>query len=395
MPVRVQERAHFSQRTAWATQENNLTIALEARRRAHRPMIDLTLSNPTKASLNYPQNLLETMSSGDSLQYKPEPLGLLEAREKLVDWYRHRGQHRLAHRTMLTASSSESYSYLFHLLADPGDEILIPAPSYPLFSFLADLANVQLCTYPLRYDGSWYVDLEALRSKIHARTRAILVVSPNNPTGSFLCDEEADALRSIAGEHGLALISDEVFAEYPLGSRQGQSLGNSDACLTFVLGGLSKLAGLPQLKLGWIFVHGPEDQVSTAMERLETIADTFLSVSTPVQRALPSLLAAADFIGDQIRARTRENLCSLQALLQDTVATVLNAEGGWYAVVQLPAIRSEEEWTMALLDRDVIVHPGHFFDFDREPFLVLSLLPRPEEMNTGVTILRKMLEELT
>jgi aspartate/methionine/tyrosine aminotransferase len=415
----MQRTVPFSRRSAWPSQQNELTTLADSLRAQGVEILDLTLSNPTRAGMVYPPELLRPLASPSSLAYSPEPLGLASSREHLAAWYRARGQRRSAERTVLTASSSESYSHLFHLLADPGDEVLIPAPSYPLFSFLADLAGVRLRAYPLRYDGAWYIDLDALRAAVNERTRAILVVSPNNPTGSYVKDDEAAALRRLASERGLALISDEVFAEYPLervaerseqetsppqppspwraeggapqtngrtalGPPRGRSLADEEGCLTFVLGGLSKLAGLPQLKLGWIFVSGPDAPVREALARLEIIADTYLSVGTPVQQALPSLLAASDLLGDQIRERTRRNLVALRRALAGAPATVLDVEGGWYAVLQLPATRSEAEWTAALLRVGVQIHPGHFFDFPREPFAVLSLLPTPEDFDEGL-----------
>jgi aspartate/methionine/tyrosine aminotransferase len=384
----------FSRRSAWPSQQNELTILADSLRAQGVEILDLTLSNPTRAGLFYPPELLHPLASPSSLAYSPEPLGLASSREHLAAWYRARGQRRSAERTVLTASSSESYSHLFHLLADPGDEVLIPAPSYPLFSFLADLAGVRLRAYPLRYDGAWYIDLDALRAAVNERTRAILVVSPNNPTGSYVKDDEAAALRELACARGLALISDEVFAEYPLlGPPRGRSLADDDGCLTFVLGGLSKLAGLPQLKLGWIFVSGPDAPVREALARLELIADTYLSVGTPVQQALPALLEAARTVGDAIRERTRRNLLTLRHSLAGTPATVLDAEGGWYAVLQLPATRSELEWTAALLRGGVQIHPGHFFDFPREPFAVLSLLPAPEDFDEGLWRLLRVVGE--
>jgi alanine-synthesizing transaminase len=384
----------FSRRSAWPSQQNELTILADSLRTQGVEILDLTLSNPTRAGIFYPPELLRPLASPSSLAYSPEPLGLASSREHLAAWYQARGQGCRAEQTVLTASSSESYSHLFHLLADPGDEVLIPAPSYPLFSFLADLAGVRLRAYPLRYDGAWYLDLDALRGAVNERTRAILVVSPNNPTGSYVKDDEAAALRELACARGLALVSDEVFAEYPLrGPPQGRSLADDDGCLTFVLGGLSKLAGLPQLKLGWIFVSGPDTLVREALARLEIIADTYLSVGTPVQQALPSLLEAAGTVGDAIRERTRRNLLVLRRSLVGAPATVLDAEGGWYAVLQLPATRSEIEWTAALLRGGVQVHPGHFFDFPREPFAVLSLLPTPEDFDEGLRRLLRVVDE--
>lgn len=377
----------FSSRTGWRDEPNRVTREVTSALSSGRSLIDLTRSNPTAAGLPYPDDLLAALGSPDSLRYEPEALGMPGARAALAAWLSERGQPATAARTVLTASSSESYSHLLHLLADPGDEVLVPSPSYPLFGFLADLAGVTLRPYPLRYDGAWHVDLDALTAAIGERTRAIIVVSPNNPTGSCLQASEARALREIGAARGLALISDEVFFDYPLGPRRGVTLAGPSPCLTFVLGGLSKLAALPQVKLGWILVEGPDAEVAPALSRLELIADTFLSVGTPVQRALPALLRASAPVAEAIRQRTARNLAHLRAALRDAPASVLDVEGGWCAVVQLPATRGEEEWVLALLARGVLVHPGHFFDFAREPFAVVSLLPEPGEFAAGVAVL--------
>jgi hypothetical protein len=386
----------FSRRTSWPSHPNALTAALAARRAQHLATIDLTLSNPTRAGLPLDASrLLGPLADPRGLLYSPDPLGVPSARQAVARFLSRPGQQVNPDRIALTASSSEAYSHLFHVLADPGDEILAPSPSYPLFSFLGDLAGVQLVPYPLRYDGSWYVDLGAVARAITPRTRAILIVSPNNPTGSYLKHEEAEGLRALAARHGLALIVDEVFADYPLsvGSRRCPPLVAETAALTFSLGGLSKAAGLPQLKLGWVAVSGPDDLVALALDRLATVADTFLSVGTPVQVALPALLEAAPAVAQSIRERTAENLARLRAVLVSSAATVLDVEGGWYATLQLPATRPEEEWALRLLDRGVLAHPGHFFDFDREPYLVLSLLPPPGEFAAGAEVIRALVDE--
>jgi aspartate/methionine/tyrosine aminotransferase len=394
MYERMQRTVGFSHRTSWATSTNRINQEANLRNSRGLLTLDGTLSNPTKAGLDYPPSLLTALTDRQGLQYEPEPLGVPAARAALARWYREQGRRCTEERVMLTASSSESYGYLFHLLADPGDDVLIPAPSYPLFSFLADLAGVRLKPYPLRYDGCWYLDPGEVEARLTERSRAILVVSPNNPTGSYLKSDEVRGLVGLAERHGLALISDEVFFEYPFGAPRGPSLSEQDGCLTFTLGGLSKLAALPQLKLGWILLNGPEAQVSAALSRLELIADTFLSVGTPVQLALPSLLEAAAQVRGQIRERTARNLAALQGGLAGSSGTVLQVEGGWYAAVQPPATRTEEEWALALLDRGLLVHPGHFFDFDREPYLVLSLLPHPRDFDAATALLRAELDSL-
>ena len=288
-------------------------------------------------------------------------------------------------RILLTASTSEAYAYLFKLLANPGDHVLVPRPSYPLFEFLATMENVGVRQYPLRYHGEWSIDLEALRGMIEPRTRAIVVVNPNNPTGSFAGEREVQEL----GALGLPLISDEVFADYAFDGRF-RTLLDANAPLVFSMSGLSKVAGLPQMKLGWIVTGGPRRR--DAMERLEWIADTYLSVGTPVQCAAGRLLAAGEAVQGQIRERTVANLAVLRDALRGSAADVLDVEGGWEAVVKVPRIRSEEEWVLQLLERrDVLVQPGFFYDFEQEAYLVVSLLTPSETFREGVGHLREML----
>ncbi len=387
------QMVRFSLRTAWRSDPNPLTQAVAHAVASGRAPIDLTRSNPTSVELPYTPDLLAPLGSPEALRYEPTALGLDDARAFLAQWLTARGQPASAARTVLTASSSESYSYLFHLLADPGDEVLVPAPSYPLFGFLADLAGVRLVTYPLRYDGAWHIDLGALEAAVSERTRALIVVSPNNPTGSCVQPAEVTVLRALCAGRSLALISDEVFFDYPLGPRLPTTLAGPSPCLSFVLGGLSKLAGLPQVKLGWMLVGGPDDLVEAALARLELVADTFLSVGTPVQRALPALLRSSEVVAGAIRERCRRNLGALREAVRGSAATVLDVEGGWCAVVRLPATRREEDWVLALLAGGVLVHPGHFFDFDREPFVVVSLLPTEGEFDRGVEILRTVVDQ--
>jgi aspartate/methionine/tyrosine aminotransferase len=291
-------------------------------------------------------------------------------------------------RILLTASTSEAYGFVFKLLADPGDEILVPRPSYPLFDFLAALDSVRAVQYPLVYDGGWAIDFEALRSSITDRARAVVIVNPNNPTGSFLKRAELDELLGLCRRHGLAIISDEVFSDYGFDEdrERVRSLIDVNDVLAFSLNGLSKVAGLPQMKLGWIVASGPEDLRKLAFERLELIADTYLSVGAPVQWAASSLLEASGGIQRQILERVRGNLANLRRQIgNDSPWRVLDVEGGWYAIVRAPLIHSEEEWVLTLLDRDnVLVQPGFFFDFESEAFLVLSLLTKPEVFDEGV-----------
>lgn len=278
---------------------------------------------------------------------------------------------------MLTASTSEAYAYLFKLLADPGDEILTPRPSYPLFEYLAALESVKVRQYPLRYDGAWHLDFAELERAVSARTRAIVVVNPNNPTGSFVSAEEWDRLQKL----GIPILSDEVFSDY--GFDRAAPPRSDDRAVTFTMSGLSKIAGLPQMKLGWIVASGAE--ADQALERLEWIADTYLSVATPVQLAFPELLALSKDVQAQIRARTRANLDTLRAGSAGSPVNVLNVEGGWSAVLQVPRVRSEQEWALYLLgEQDVLVQPGYFFDFESEAFLVVSLLTPRAVFEEGI-----------
>jgi alanine-synthesizing transaminase len=376
----------FSSRLKWSQTQNPLSALLEEKRRTGEPVLDLTESNPTRAGLEYPESeLLAALASPAALQYDPHPRGLLIAREAISQYYAEHGLEIPASRILLTASTSEAYAYLFKLLADPGDEALAPRPSYPLFEFLSMLESVGIRQYPLRYDGAWHIDFDALVRAATARTRAVIVVNPNNPTGSFLKREEAEGLEYFAARRELAILSDEVFADYGLGEdpeRTSTLAGNRDA-LTFCMSGLSKIAGLPQLKLGWIVVSGPGHE--EAIERLEWIADTYLSVATPVQAALPRLLDVSRAVRAQIKRRTASNLAWLREHTAGSPASVLTVEGGWYAILQVPQTRSEEAWAIDLLrGSGVLVQPGFFYDFDSEAFLVLSLLTDPETFTAGV-----------
>ncbi len=349
-------------------------------------MLDLTESNPTRAGFEYPESeITEALADPSALRYEPTPRGLPSAREAVSRYYAERGVEIRASRILLTASTSEAYAYLFKLLADPGDEVLAPQPSYPLFEFLAGLESVTIRPYPLRYDGVWHVDFDALERAVTQGTRALVVVNPNNPTGSFLKREEAERLDRFSAQHGLAILSDEVFSDYGFGDDAARvtTLAGSCEALTFSMSGLSKIAGLPQMKLGWVVVSGPAHE--GAMESLEWIADTYLSVATPVQAALPRLLEVSQTVREQIRRRTAANLSWLSDRTAGSSANVLGIEGGWYAVLQIPRTRSEEDWVTALLrECDVLVQPGFFYDFESEAFLVLSLLTEPATFAEGV-----------
>ena len=388
----------FSARFHWDPRPNRLTRLLQARREAGAEILDLTESNPTRAGLAYPEDALLPLADPGGLTYDPSPAGLAAARDAVASYYAARGETVERGRILLTASTSEGYAYLFKLLADPGDEVLVPRPSYPLFDFLAAMESVTVRPYPLAYHGRWSIDLDALRAAVNERTRAIVLVHPNNPTGSFVKRAEVEALAPLCRDRGLALIADEVFADYafaPDAERAG-SLCGARECLAFTMSGLSKVAGMPQLKLGWIVAGGPRGLADEAFEKLEWIADTYLSVSTPVQRAAPGLLAAAESVQRQIRGRTRSNLEWLCARLRNTAAGVLPVEGGWYAVLQVPRVRSEEEWVLELLgSHGVLVQPGFFYDFPGEAYLVASLLTPEERFRTGIGRLLASLTSLT
>ncbi len=326
------------------------------------------------------------------LRYEPSPAGILDARAAVSQYYSGRVP---VDRILLTASTSEAYGFLFKLLADPGDEILAPCPSYPLFDFLAALDSVRIVQYPLVYHGGWAIDFDALVARITPRTRAVVIVNPNNPTGSFLKRAELAQLVAVCRQRGLAILSDEVFSDYGFEDDPARvrSLIDVEDVLTFSLSGLSKVSGLPQLKLGWVVVSGPESLRLQAFERLELIADTYLSVGAPVQWAAGTLLGLREEVQGEILVRVRRNLEFLRGKIgADSPWRVLNVEGGWYAVVEAPRIHTEENWVLTLLDQSsVLVQPGFFFDFEREAFLVLSLLTRPEVFEEGV---RRILERV-
>ena len=381
-------RSPFSSRLHWDLGPNRIARALEAKHRAGTKVLDLTESNPTRAGFSYPsEEILSALADARSLVYEPAPAGLRSAREAVASYYAARALAVEPSRIFLTSSTSESYGWLFKLLADPGDEVLVPRPSYPLFEFLAQMESVRVSQYPLAYDDGWSIDAETLTSAVHGRTRAIVLVNPNNPTGSFVKRCDLDVLAPLCAERGIALIADEVFADYSFGpdSERIPTLTGVDGVLTFCLSGLSKIAGLPQMKLGWIVVGAPAALRAEVTERLELIADTYLPVGAPVQLALPRLLTAGESVRRQIGARVLENLQCLQGALGDhSPAEVLRVEGGWYATLRVPRTKSEEEWCLDLLERqDVLVQPGFFYDFESEAFLVLSLLTETETFREG------------
>lgn len=375
----------FSSRFHWDFRPNRVSELLAEKRRAGAPLLDLTESNPTKADLAYPPEIVRAFQDPRMLSYEPSPAGMEGARAAVAAYYARRGVFVPLDRILLTASTSEAYAYLFKLLADPGDHVLVPRPSYPLFEFLATMENVGVRQYPLSYHGHWWIDVDAIREMITPRTRAIVLVNPNNPTGSFAGDAEAAALSSL----GVPIVSDEVFADYAFDG-SFRTLASAGAPLAFSMSGLSKVAGLPQMKLGWILVGG--ERPREAMERLEWIADTYLSVATPVQCAAAALLQAGQAVQDQIRDRSASNLAHAREVLANTAADILHVQGGWNIVVEVPRVRTEEEWVLELLGKeDVLVQPGYFYDFDSEAFLVLSLLTPPGVFREGVGKLKRLL----
>jgi alanine-synthesizing transaminase len=366
---------------------NAVARAIHAKRRAGAAMLDLTATNPTTAGFTYPKDLLEPLANARALEYDPLPLGLWSARAAVAADFRRRGTVISADRVALTSSTSEAYALSFKLLCDAGDAVLVPQPSYPLFEHLTQLESVTAIPYALEYHGSWRIDADSIVKAATDRVRAILIVSPNNPTGSFLHRDDLDAISSLASTHGWAIIGDEVFADYPLdpAPHAATVLSGADV-LTLSLGGLSKSAGLPQLKLGWIGFGGPPSKVDEVLAAYEVIADTYLSVSTPVQAAASDLIEAGTTIRSQILARVRRNLESLrQHATAHPAVDVLRVEGGWSAVIQLPQLRSEESLVIELLEKDdVLVHPGYFFDFPREAYVIVSLLVEPNTFDRAV-----------
>ena len=366
---------------------NAVSRAIDAKRRTGTPVIDLTETNPTSAGFTYPTDLLEPLADPRALAYDPQPLGLWAARAAVASDFRRRGIAISADRVALTSSTSEAYALLFKLLCDAGDAVLVPHPSYPLFEHLTRLECVAAIPYALEYHGSWRVDVASIQRAATDRVRAILVVSPNNPTGSFLHRDDLAAISDLAAANGWAIIGDEVFVDYPLDPAPESTtvLAGADA-LTFSLGGLSKSAGLPQVKLGWIGFGGPNAKVDEALAAYEIIADTYLSVSTPVQAAAAKLIERGAAIRAQIHARVRRNLESLRSVAsRHPSVDVLRVEGGWSAVLQVPHLRPEESLVLDLLEQDhVLVHPGYFFDFSREAFIVVSLLVEPAAFDLAI-----------
>jgi alanine-synthesizing transaminase len=378
----------FSARSSVLAEPNPLALALAERRARGEPVLDLTISNPTAAGLPYEsERLLAALNDPGALRYAPEPFGLTSAREALAQTYLESGIALGPTHVALTASTSEAYGFAFKLLCDPGDEVLLPAPSYPLLEHLARLEHLSIRPYTLFYDHGWHVDIDSVKRALSAKTRAIVVVHPNNPTGSYLKRNELEALLAL----DVPIVSDEVFASYAFAddaARLSSVLEVLDEGLVIALDGLSKRIGLPQLKLGWMALGGNPAAVESALGRLELIADTYLSVSTPVQLALPELLAAGASTRSAILKRVRRNHLRLPELLADSAVSTLQAEGGWYAILRLPRVRSEDEWVLGLLELGVLVQPGYFYDFADEAYVVVSLLTPEPSFDAGVERLR-------
>jgi aspartate/methionine/tyrosine aminotransferase len=390
----------FASRTNWRLETNRLTRALEEHRRSGKELFDLTASNPTTCGLAYPEReILAALADPRGLVYRPESKGLREAREAVAEYYAGRAgfsgsSARIDPEHILLASgTSEAYSHIFRLLCEAGDEILVPAPSYPLFEFLADLADIRLVPYPLFYDHGWQIEFASLRAALTPRSRAVLIVHPNNPTGSFVKPREAAELAEICAAREMAIVADEVFLDYASGSAPALTFARSDSTLTFTLSGLSKISLLPQMKLAWTIVSGPEALVRAAIDRLEIIADTYLSPSTPVQLALPKFLSLRHSLQLQFQQRISANLSVLDSVLRESKHVArLDREGGWYAILRVPVTATDDDLTVALLERcSVLVHPGHFFNFSREGFLVLSLITPLQHFLEGLQRLQKFI----
>lgn len=385
----------FSQRTNWKLSLNEYTKALEEMRRSGGSFFDLTVSNPTRCGLRYnEQAILAAFQDVKSLSYEPEPKGLLAARREVARYYKE--EHGVTvdpESLLLTTSTSEAYSYVFRLLCNPQDEILVPKPSYPLFDFLGDLQDVSLVPYALEYADGWFVDFRSLSRAMTPRTRAVLLVHPNNPTGSYVQPEEVQQLNELCRERNLALIVDEVFLDYSVAGQPRRTFAANQEALTFTLSGLSKIAALPQMKVAWVATTGPQALARPALDRLEIIADTYLSLNAPTQWAFPALFEQRRSLQPQLLDRVRANCKYLKARFAgNSFCQVLDTEGGWYAVLRVPAGRSDEELAIDLLQRGrVLVHPGHFYDFPSDGYLVVSLITPPDDFQQGISGMQEFL----
>jgi aspartate/methionine/tyrosine aminotransferase len=375
----------FASRTNWNLKTNRLAEALERHKSSGRRLLDLSASNPTECGFTYDAPaIMRALCSPASLQYHPDPKGLKSARQAVSDYYAEHGEGVAIDDLLLTASTSEAYSFIFRLLCNPGDELLIPTPGYPLFDFLADVNDVKLTRYPLFHDHGWHIDTHALKQAITPQTRGVIVVHPNNPTGHYTKAEETSQLNQICSANQMAIIADEVFLDFSLGAAQKSFAANAGP-LTFTMSGISKISGLPQMKFAWLAVSGPEDIKREALARLEMIADTYLSLNAPIQLAAPVLLRQRAHFQQQVIDRVRRNLAELDSQLAGNQhVSRLAVEGGWYAVLRIPATRTDEELAIELLDKhDVYLHPGHFYDFSNDGYLVVSLITPEQDFSEG------------
>lgn len=380
----------FADRTNWNLSANRLSQALAARRADGQSLLDLTVSNPTECGFKYDeQNILRALANPAALRYEPDPRGMRVARAAVAAYYAERDVQIPLDHIFLGTSTSEAYSFAFQLLCNRGDEILIPAPGYPLFDFLADLHDVRLVRYPLLYDHGWQIDFHVLQRVVTARTRAIVLVNPNNPTGQYIKPQELRRLNEICAARGLALIADEVFLDFAIENSASPSLARNQGVLTLTTSGVSKICGLPQMKAAWLVLNGPAEQKNAAISRLEVIADTYLSMNAPVQLALPLLLEQRRGFQAQVLRRLKKNIAELdRQLATQSSCSRLLLEGGWYAVIRLAASHDDEEFALRLLEiKHVYVHPGHFYDFSVRNCVVLSLLTPEEQFAGGVALL--------
>ncbi len=378
----------FSKRTCWDLSEEPLTAAIRAARAGGQRVIDLTLSNPTLCGFDVNAGeILEPLTSDQALRYDPDPMGIASARRAVSNYYADHDASIEPRQILLTTSTSEAYSFLFRLLCDPGDEVLVAQPSYPLFDFIAALDAVELQPYPLFQDFGWWIDFAELERRVSDKTRALLLVHPNNPTGHATSQKERQQLEDFCASRGLALIVDEVFLDYSLGNPIASFATGTHRCLKFIVSGISKIAALPQMKVGWLVAQGPEDLRDQALERLEVIADTFLSMNGPVQHALPFWLEGRSDIQQQILARVRANLALLRG---NSSLEPLPVEAGWSAVLRLPQrLQGEDLAERILHEAGVIVHPGSFYALPARNLIVISLLPAPTEFADALKLITR------
>jgi alanine-synthesizing transaminase len=389
----------FSSRTNWNLTLNELSLLAAEKRNRGETILDLTESNPTRCGFLLEPSLLQSLSTAQSIHYDPQPRGLASARQSIAAWYASRGTIVDPESVFLTSGTSEAYSHVFRLLCNAGDSILVPKPSYPLFDYLCKLHDIEAIHYHLRYDDEWHIDVESLHDAVDKSTRAILLVHPNNPTGSYVTNDERVKLVEFARRHELALIVDEVFLDFGLSvsDRRSRSFAAERGVLTFSLNGISKLLALPQMKLAWLAVSGSDALLKQAISRLEVVADTYLSVGTPIQLALPELLKEGPSITRRIMDRIRHNYQHIGSMIDESsLVSLLTTEGGWNAILRLPNTMSDDAWALRLLkDCNVLVHPGHFFEISQNACVVISLLPHESVFSDGIAGILKAVDALS